>query len=319
MLYKHTHVYEKLSYTPDPFFAKLMIRNRLYGTICLSRRHVFLSGRGTDAYYLRYFTFRDAVRSGDLANRSKGQRRSEIREDVRLLMNGEGLEFKDELLLYAYLDKDNERSRRIIEEFGFHPIGTFNVITFARIFPKELAPIRRLKKNEIFGFQTLLKSFYNGEQFVLLNDRHDSPAYYVWEESGEIKCGAKVVEDSWEVLDLPGITGKIVMHVLPKIPLINRLFKQDYHFVFIESLYYQPAYEHRLDEFFESILKETNHHSAIICTDPRSKIYPGIDNMNKGLVHKILGEKSIDIVAKSNNGNNINDQLPVYVAGSDVL
>ena len=133
MLYRHKDVGEKIKSITNPVFANLPIRDRLYGTICLSKRDVYNLGKPQNAYYLRYFTFRKQFRSSSPNDSNRAE--SKIRNEVSELMNGKGLNQDGEWLLYAYVDKDNFRSKRLIDEFGFEKAGEFSVVPFSRINP----------------------------------------------------------------------------------------------------------------------------------------------------------------------------------------
>ncbi len=135
MVYRHSNVREKVKHFSNPYFANLSIGNRLLGSVCFSKRIVYIRGAAQTAFYLRYFTFKEGLRVNNPKKRNK-KADSLIRKDVRKLMDGEGLDVEGDLLLYAYVDPKNHRSLRLIREFGFKRISSFRVIPFSRLFPK---------------------------------------------------------------------------------------------------------------------------------------------------------------------------------------
>ena len=130
MLYRHANPAQKVKSIKDPVFCNLAIRNKLYGTITFCKRTIINLGIEYPGYYLRYFTFVDQLRSNHQQNR-RGTK-SKIREEVKMIMDGHGLESHDNAILYAYVDPENIRTRRLIQEFGFQNLGSFHVITFSR-------------------------------------------------------------------------------------------------------------------------------------------------------------------------------------------
>ncbi len=317
MLYQHVNVREKVSSLANPTFYNLYIRDKLYGTISFSKRKVYNSGHKQHGFYIRYFTFLDQLRSSNQTNR-RG-RKSEIREEVHRLMNGEGLGIEKELLLYAYVDTENIRSKRLIDEFGFQKVGTFHTIPFSRLFPKASQSVEKLDSKDWDNLQTMLKQHYSKHQLFTLDQLQGKGNYFVIRKNGEVVCGVQGVYDQWRVVDLPGYAGKIMMRLIPQLPLIKKLFNPDYRFVFLEAIYCKPGFEKTMAELFESVLDHYQSNSGIICLDPTSHLYPMIKQIPLGLTHKIMGEKEIEIVMKTSTNNLVEQNSPFFISGYDVL
>lgn len=318
MVYQHRDIRTKIKTIPDPYFANLYIRNRLYGTICLSKRNVYTKGQLHSAYYLRYFTFREKLRSGN-SRGQKGKSSSQVRHEVALLMDGKGLPKEKELVLYAYVDDENVRSKRLIDEFGFEKVGEFHTISFSRISPKTDKNVERVDFPDHENTKKLLLEFYNHEQLVSFEHTLTDGNYFTIKKNQEVVCGVQAISDRWLIKELPGISGKIMMKVLPKLPFIGRLFNPKYHFVFLESIYCKPGYESELEKLLESVLAFHQLNSGIICLDPRSQLYSVITSIKLGIIHKIMGEKKIDIRVKASGVQFANKKNPFFVSGYDVL
>jgi hypothetical protein len=317
MLYKHVKVSEKVTGLNDPYFCNLKIRDRLYGTVCICKRSVFNQGRSETAFYVRYFTFLDKFRSADQNTRRGNQ--SWIRDEVAMLMNGEGLEYTDQLLLYAYLDSENIRSGRLIEEFGFAKAGLFHTMPFSRFFPRVSPLMEKLGKEEQPAMYDLLLDFYRDFQLVSFENMFVKGDYFVIKKADEIVCGVQGIPDQWKIIDLPGVSGNLMMHVIPKLPWLKRLFNPEYKFIFLEGIYCKPGYEKQLESLFTSVLAYFNAFSGIVCLDPRSTLYQSVRQMYMGLTHKIMGEKQIEIAVKSTYDKTPDQQAPFFISGFDVL
>ena len=110
-----------------------------------------------------------------------------------------------------------------------------------------------------------------------------------------------------------------MMNIIPHIPFIRRLFNPKYRFVFLEAIYCKPGHEHQLEALFESVMARNKVNSALLCLDPKSKIYTSLSKINLGLIHKIMGEKAIEIFAKTNGDWKSSEKCPFFVSGYDVL
>ena len=318
MLYRHQNIRSKVSTIPAPYYANLYIRKRLYGSICLSKRNVLTLGKKHQAFYLRYFTFRERFRSTNIQQR-KNDSSSLIREDVINLMNGKGLHYHGDLVLYAYVDPENIRSKRLIDEFGFKKIGEFNTIPFSRICTKISSRVEKVVEKDLEYIYRLLKGANKKEQLVSLDNLFTRGEYFVIRENSTIICGVQAIRDSWEIIDLPGISGRFMISVVPGIPFIGRLFKPRYEFVFLESLFCVNGKEKELGILLESVLAFHNLNSGILCLDPKSPLYSKVKQINLGLTHKVMGEKKIEIVVKTSDQEIFNQDLPFFVSGHDVL
>jgi hypothetical protein len=317
IVYRHVNVREKVAGLGDAYFCNLSIREKLIGTICFCKRTVLNPGRRQTAFYIRYFTFLNKFRSNHEQQRRGKQ--SQIRDDVAMLMDGEGLVYDDDLLLYAYVDDDNIRSKRLIGEFGFREIGSFRTIPFSRFYPKHHRDVTKITDDRKDEMRALLTKFYANYQLVSFENLFLKGDYFVIREGGEIVCGVQAIPDQWEIVDLPGFSGTIMMRVIPGIPLLNRLFQKKYRFVFLEAIYCKSGYEKHFSRLFESVLRYHNAYSATLCLDPKSDLYRSISSLRLGITHKIMGEKSIDIVVKTSRPNLLDDESPFFISGFDVL
>jgi hypothetical protein len=315
MLYAQTDVAEKLAKLDDPLFANLFLKNKLVGTVCFLKRNVLNNGLNQEFFYVRYFTFLDKFRSAGTIER-KGKK-STIREEIIRFINGEGLDVHGIPALFAYVDQENVRSRRLIEEFGFRKAGTFRTIPFTRFFPKIHKSVRRIGGDEWHGIQQLIPEYYRDYSMITFDNLKNLNNYFVLERDSVPVCGVQAIPDSWHILSLPGLSGKLMMDIIPKIPILRRLFHHDYRFVFLEYTFCQPGYEKHLATLFESVLGYYKRNSAILCLDPTSRLYTQVHQVSLGFAHRIMGEKEIEIVVISSNAQL--PKPPFYVSGPDVL
>lgn len=317
MLYKHANVREKVMGIDNPYFCNLSIRDKIYGTICFCGRAVKNTGKEHRAFYVRYFTFLNEFRSSH--EQERRGKKSKIRDEVSSLMDGTGLIGDEGLLLYAYVDPENTRSRRLIDEFGFRVLGSFHTIPFARFSPKDDARVEKLSEEQLAIFTSQLSDFYSDYQLVCFDNLKSNSNYFVVRENGKVVCGVQAIPDQWEILELPGIAGKLMMHVVPHLPGFKRLFHPVYRFVFLEAIYCLPGHEKLLATLLEAVLAKHRANSGIICLDPGSALYQSVKKVPLGFTHKMMGEKQIQIIVKSDMKNIVKSSAPFFVSGYDVL
>ncbi len=319
MVYRHLMVPEKLRTLPDPRFAVLQMKDKIQGAICFSRRTVYNGNAPQTALYIRYFTFLEALRSGVNPERKKISGRSQLREEVARLMNGEGLEHQGDLLLYAYLDNDNIRSRRLIDEFGFKFACQLRILSFSRLFPRHDKRVKKLPNSHDAELISRLRDFYAGHMMATFVNLMKKGQFFVIKEEGRIVCGVQAYADAWEIREAPGFSGKVILKVIPRIPLLRRLFRNPFRFVTFDNIFYTPVGKKYLPALLSSVLADFNLNIGLLCLDPSSEVYNCLKSINLGIIHKFMGESRIELVVKSSGGFKIPHGAPVYVAGHDVF
>jgi len=67
----------------------------------------------------------------------------------------------------------------------------------------------------------------------------------------------------------------------------------------MDYLYCQPGFESQLPNFFESILAQTNHYSALLFVDRLSELHTTLTHSSKmGLMNKINKPVGVNILVK---------------------
>ena len=84
--------------------------------------------------------------------------------------------------------------------------------------------------------------------------------------------------------------GKIILNVVPMIPLLNRLFNpKKFEFLIFEGLFFKSGKEHRLHELFESLLVTEKLYSALFWMDKKCPVYNSLNKYGKlGLAHHFV-------------------------------
>lgn len=327
MLYRHLKVQQKLDYISSAYFVNLRRKSNLAGTCCLCERNVKNAGVGIDAFYIRYFSFLEVFRlkkaSADsgLDGRSKKGIKAEI-EEIFSKHPGDPSGQK-KTLFYAYVDPDNERSKNICRQFDFRKVGEFNTIVFSRLYPELQKDVHEIQTDELPAIKALLQKEYSSFNFYTEENLNFEDGYFaVKDNKGTVVAGLKAHKEAWEISGMPGVGGKVIMSIVPRIPVINKLFNKNYRFAAVEALYCAPGHEKLLERLLESVLAKYNVTSAVMWLDNSSRIYKTIKSLDLGLLNKINKEVKADVIARFINFeeeevDNFKNH-PVYVSAFDL-
>ena len=134
------------------------------------------------------------------------------------------------------------------------------------------------------------------EDLVYLFKNND---YYVYKVNGKIVAGIQVFDVHWRIDAMPGLKGKLLVKLLPYIPLIKRIINpKDYQFLATEGLFWENGYESKVQELLETVLAEKNKNSMLMWFDDiDDRMIDQFNNMNVGLMQKMKADNSIEILA----------------------
>ena len=123
-------------------------------------------------------------------------------------------------------------------------------------------------------------------------------------------------KDNWKILSLPGKSGKLLLTVLPKIPLLNRLFSKDYHFIGLDATFCKTGHEKALETLISHILADLNMHSALIPVATEGKLNQQLKKTKLGLLAKFSKNKQISLIAK--NLSNSSRKPDFFISSFDI-
>lgn len=89
----------------------------------------------------------------------------------------------------------------------------------------------------------LMESAYGPYTLVQFDRLFYGGNYFVLEAGGEIVAGVQANPVRWRLVSMPGLSGKLIMHVVPHLPVMGRLIQPDrYAFAALEALYVRPGH-----------------------------------------------------------------------------
>lgn len=311
--YCHVSVRDKLFSYTNPTFFQVIAAGETVGCYCLSKRVSKMHGREVLTVYGRYFSVIPSYQG-------KGFGKLLKQEGIRYISRSVNSPF----VLFSYIEKENIKSMKISDSSGFKAYAEFTTISFSRLFPKKSEDILEIADNEKVELKEKIKAMYAEYSFVYLDNLFDHGKYFVKKKNGIIVAGLKATATEWKFKSLPGLSGKFMLKIFPKIPMLNRLFNPaSYRFAAVEGIFYEDGEESQLISLFEHALAELKVNSALYSSDSNCKILKGLINSGKlGLMNTLSKPARTTVMIKSSGINAEEEQQlcssPVYVSAYDM-
>ena len=304
--YTQQQVPERIAHIPDLHFLQLKSSGKLIGSVGICPHLCNIGGYRKPAAYIRYFSVQNLF-ARDLTNHSKKETHSEnvFSKALASFFNYNNTfakllgEPKETIYYYAFVESQNLRSLQMCNRFGFEATGMYDSILFSRFFPKHKPQVKKLASPDQQPMKELLCNYFKSYNFFRLEDDWLDD-YFIWIENGEPILGAKARPVTWKIISLAGKSGKLMKVILPRIPILNKVFNPESHkFIALDYVYCKPGHESLFPEFFESILAHTQHYSALLFVDRLSDLHPYfIHSSQMGLMNRINKPVGVNILVK---------------------
>lgn len=300
MCYQHTQVARKIDGIADPYFVSLQRGDRTVGTCCFCFRRVSVGEDQMPAFYIRYFAFLDQFKRTS-GKRRTGRRTSALRTEISLLLKRDtwarsvGTYFH-----YAYVDPRNVRSVRLCHAFGFEKVRQYSTVIFTRFFLRGGVHIESLQEDYAFvDMKQRLAQFYAGyTMFNTENLFRDGQYFVVRNDAGEIVAGMQATPDRWKVRSLPGRYGELLLSVVSRLPVLNRVMGHAYNFLALEGIYQAEGCEADLQRLMEALLAKFRVNTAITVVDRDSALCTALMGLDLGVVQKIMKNAGGDVICQ---------------------
>lgn len=322
--YAHKDTLKNLKNLVNSTFIYLKKSDRLLGGINLNRRDFDTDKSTINGMYIRYFTFLQYYQSkktGAKTGKSNGLIKSQIKD---IFENGKMGNEKLDYFYYAYVELENERSARVCRDFGFIPLRQLSTTIFTRFFPDKHQNIRLIDDSEKEAIRKQLKDFYSDHYMYHDQQLFHRGNYYVYVENGKTVAGLQANPTHWEIMELPGVSGTIIMKIIPRIPILSRVFNPKNHrFLSFDQVFYLPGHENKLEKLMETALAEEKFYNGMIWTDTKSKLNGAIRSyVNPGIMNKLKNDVPGNIIGKSSGKDNrlltLLSEKPAYICSFDL-
>ena len=292
-IYERKNINELLPLLHQAHLVAVYKGDEIQATAIFCKSDVTVGGEHFTCEYIRYFAASDEIRGKKLIKHFAGKVMALVREGNQ-----------NKTIYIGCVEKGNIRSYKVVENAGYKPIGILTVNAISRFFPKADNRISRITSvSEINEVMKLLELQYKNHALVHFNYIFLNDNYFVIRNGGEIVAGCQFHRAQWKINKMPGLSGKIIMNVLPMTPLINKIFNpKNFDFLAIEGIYFKPGYENTLLQLIEGLLHLEKLNSALFwfaedC--PYRKTILG--NGNLGLLHQFVKKSGTYVMASYKN------------------
>ncbi|HWR34010.1 MAG TPA: hypothetical protein VN451_10800, partial [Chitinophagaceae bacterium] len=192
--------------------------------------------------------------------------------------------------------------------------------------PKRSAKIQQVKteteKQEVIA---LLKEQYRRHALVQFDYLFIHDNYYVIKENNEIVAGCQFHKAHWVINKMPGLMGKIILKVVPRVPLLNKLFNpKKFEFLAFEGIYFKPGKEKLLYKLFEGLLAKEKLKSSLFWMGEKCPWYKALIKYGHlGLINNFVKDSDVYILASYKNMTpeeiHATENSPLFASGFDYI
>ena len=323
----------------NPFYLTLRKSDQLMGCFGLSGRLTQEQNEELPYWLLRFFSIQKSVRQKDIDHSNKdksrearkGEGNSMVKKVAgRFFSKPEGLELygksSEKSIIIALIEKENERSLGMSDSMGFTPIRQFRTLAVSRFFPKADKDAGLIKEEEKVEMLEKLNETYKNHCLYFKEHLFLTGKYYVLRKNGKIVAGLVANPAAWKMEELPGLTGKLAMNVVPKIPLLSRMFNpHHWRFLGMEGFYYEPGQINYLHTLMESVMKMTGYYAGLFWLDNNGQQFRDFMATKKklGILNNFQNETPAEVVGRF---NNIPEETiegmknkPAYISATDII
>lgn len=279
-VYRHYDTEDRIAHIAQPYVAYATEGEQFVACMVMSKIKTWQGNQPLDSYYIRYFSAHPDYRGKGI---TKQMSQLFIKAFAKTLPTG--------ALLYGVLEGGNHRSIKIVEKVGFEQRKPVLTIGFSRFFPKGSKRIQRIKTPaEKQVVLDLLEDYYQDYAIRHFQNVFQKDRYYVIREKGEILAGLQVHQTVWKVESMPGLSGKILLSILPRLPIINQMFNpRHFEFITFEGIYHKVGEEAALYELIEGLLAQEKLKTAIFWLAKDAPLTQMILQRGKlGLMHQFV-------------------------------
>jgi RimJ/RimL family protein N-acetyltransferase len=314
-VYEHKNTEEHIRLLHRPTLMAIHEHDKIQGTAVFCNTPVTVGDAAFNCYYIRYFASSKEIRGKGVMKKYGIKVMESVRDSE-----------KEKTIFFACIEKGNRASYRTVESAGYENIGLIKTNGFSRYFPKANKNLEQVTTSAVKEeMHSLLKKQFEEHAIVQFNSIFLHDDYFVIRENGEIVAGCQYHRVHWVINRMPGIMGKIVMNVVPLIPVLNKLFNPNrFEFLAFEGIYVKPGFENKLMDLFEGLLAKEKLKSSMYWMGETCPIRKRLLEKGKtGLIHSFIKDSDVYIMASFHdcNEDEIKDikSRPLFASAFDYI
>jgi GNAT superfamily N-acetyltransferase len=263
----------------EPHFLSITENDELVAVSTLIQKTTRLAGQDYSAFY----SYALAV---DPPKRGHG---------YGALMAGQALRYGlskmgEKGIFYGYVEADNTRSLKTVQTVGRISLGQYHILVISRFCPQDDVRLKMTEEAEREKVVQLLSEQYVDHALLDFEQSINTGDYFTLREGGEILAGIQIERRHLNLKHLPGLSGLILVKVLPQIPYLRRLFPhRNYHFLTFGNIYAKEGREAEIFGLMEALLARHQLHFGMVYMDKRSPVYQRLAVAGEfGIINSLL-------------------------------
>jgi hypothetical protein len=314
-VYERKNTAELIRLLKQPYLFAIHEGEQIVATAVFCHTQPMVKGTPFNGYIIRYFAAGDSIRGKRIVKYYAGKVMEAVRETEQ-----------EKTIYVGCVEKGNIRSFKVVQNAGYEVLGMQSVNAFSRFFPNLQPDIERIHSdNEKSEVLNLLRHHYQNHVLVHFDYLFLKDNYFVIREQGKIVAGCQYHRVHWAINNMPGFTGKIIMKVLPNLPLLNKLFNpRRFEFLAFEGIYCKPGCEKTLLRLFEGLVHRETLNAALFWMGETCPHRHAILHYGKlGLLNHFVKDSGVYIMTSYRHMNQKDiDQLrsgPLYASSFDYI
>lgn len=308
-LYSESIELGKLSEFGNVYYVSLKKDGELAGLAVVQQKQMSVGHDIVNGYYMTNFAVSRSAKSSIYVSLM-------VQHATRYFSEVLG----DRGLLYAYVEKDNLASKRIAVKHGYEPVGIFSSVMFLKMFCKDDPAVRPLRSVEADAILKQIKTHCDGQVLTDFDSSLNVADYYVLERDGKIVAGVQQDQMRWSVKAFPGISGYLLLKVLPSIPLLNKIVTPgDLRFIKFGNIFVELGFEGDLNKLIRTLLRRNRSNLGMLQFDTRCPAMNSVVRHCKTGVFKLSGDVELVAVYKNltRNITRLIDSSPIHISIAD--
>lgn len=288
-VYENKNMKTHINELYNPSLYAIHDNDNIQGTAAFCNTFVKANQKEYNCNYIKYFASSKEIRG-------RGIMKDITTNVMRLVREGE----ESKTIYFACVERGNHASYNVVKSSGYEQLCVVKTMGFSRFFPKDSDSIERITdpkdKTEILS---ILDKTYHNYSLVHFNPIFKEDNYFVIKKAGKVVAGCQMHRGHWKVNKMKGISGKIMLSLLPNTPFLRRIFNPNkFEFLAFEGIFFEDGHEEALKELFEGLLFREKLNSALFWMDEKCPIRHKIASDKKlGILHAFVKKSDVYVMA----------------------
>lgn len=314
-LYEHKDTRKRLEELQRPTLLEVRKEDDLVGCCVFVGRTTYCDEKSYETNFVRYLVANPKYRGQGLMTQYAIHTMDSVRKDA---LPG--------TLYVGTVETFNKSSYNLVQAVEYKHTHTIQTMSYSRPFPKKDRRVRKAttpdEKNKIT--KQLWQQYGNHSLYHQENIFKNDDYYYI-EEAGKIIAGVQCFPALWVIKKVPGLAGTLMMHILPHIPVLNKMFNpRKFEFLAFEGIIYDKDRMGDLHKLFSHVIATFGLKTSLFWLDEKDALYDALQNYGKlGLVQKAGAATGANIMISFTDVPKGEEeriaQSPTYQAGFDFI